>query len=202
LADGAGRTLAAPVHAGIDVPGHDNSAVDGYAVRVADGRDLPVRQTIAAGARPQALAPASAARIFTGAPVPAGADAVVMQEQCQARAGRVILPATIAGGQNIRRQGESVRADSVVLAAGTRLRPQALGLAAGVGVQTLSVRRRLRVAVLTTGDELAKPGQPLAPGQIYDSNGPMLVALLTALGYDCLPAQYLADDLTATRTAL
>jgi molybdopterin molybdotransferase len=200
-----GRILAAPVCSPIEVPAHDNSAMDGYAVRLADlaeTRTLPVSQQIPAGRAPQPLAPASVARIFTGAPIPAGADAVVMQEQCEVQGGRVVLPADIAPGQNIRRAGEDVRTGRTVLQEGVRLRPQEIGMAASVGVPELRVRRRLRVALLTTGSELVRPGQALAPGQIYDSNGPMMAAMLAQLGYECIGPANLPDDLAATRAAL
>lgn len=205
LADALGRVLAEPVRAQVDVPGHDNSAMDGYAVRRSDlaaARELPLGPVVVAGSAPQALPAGQAARIFTGAPIPAGADAVVMQEQCEARAGSVLLPEDIKSGQNIRRAGEDVRVGSIVLEPSQRLTPQALGLAAAVGVARLRVRRRLRVALLATGDELVPAGQALAPGQIHDSNGPMMAALLAQLGYECVGPDHLADDYAATRDGL
>lgn len=205
LAEALGRVLARELRSPVAVPAHDNSAMDGYAVRTGDlanRRQLPVSQYIPAGMAPQPLAAGSAARIFTGAPIPAGADAVVMQEQCEAADGQVLLPERVLPGQNIRRAGDDIRRGDLVLPAGLRLGPQALGLAASVGAAELEVRRRLRIALLATGNELAPPGQPLAPGQIYDSNGPMAAALLTRLGYDVIGPGRLPDDLQATRSAL
>ena len=172
--DALGRVLAAEVASALDVPPHDNSSMDGYALRVADvapGRELPVAQRIAAGQVGTRLEPGSAARIFTGAPLPEGADAVVPQEQAEAvadadgaPAGGVRIAEAPRPGQWIRRRGEDVRAGAVVLPSGTRLTPQALGLAASVGAATLQVVRRPRVALFSTGDELVMPGEPLKPG--------------------------------------
>lgn len=208
--DALGRVLAADVRSGIDVPGADNSSMDGYALRTADaataGALLPVAQRIPAGVVGQPLAPGSAARIFTGAQIPPGADAVLMQEQAEALPGdgfgamRVLAVPT--PGEWIRRRGEDVQAGDVVLASGTRLTPQALGLAASVGAATLQVRRRPRVALLSTGDELVMPGQPLKPGAIYNSNRFLLRALLQACGCECSDMGLVPDQLQATRDAL
>jgi len=199
-----GRVLAEEVTARVDVPGHDNSAMDGYAVRSTDvgAGPLPVVGIAPAGSAPATLEPRTAMRIFTGAPIPHGADAVVMQEQTELRDGLVSLPNTVRPGQNVRRAGEDVRAGAVVLTPGRRLRPQDLGMAAAVGAGSLTVVRRLRVALLATGDELVAAGNPLQPGQIYDSNGPTLHALLTALGFECLPPVRLPDRRDATIAAL
>jgi len=192
----------------IDQPAWDNSAMDGYAVRAADvaaAADgvLPVSQRIPAGAVAEPLSPGTAARIFTGAPVPAGADTVVVQEACEALAdGQVRLPADLEAGRNIRRQGEQFRAGTAVLAAGTRLGPQHLALAASVGAATLQVRRRLKVAIFASGDELVEPGAPLAAGQIYNSNRTLFRALLTGLGCDILDLGIVPDTLDATVAAL
>ena len=161
--DALGRVLASDVVAAIDVPSADNSAMDGYALRHADvpsaGTELPVSQRIAAGHVGTPLQPGTAARIFTGALVPEGADAVVMQERCEALdGGRVRINTVPAAGLAVRRRGEDVRAGSVVLPRGTRLTPQALGLAASVGAASLDVVPRPRVALFSTGDELAMPG--------------------------------------------
>lgn len=209
--DGLGRVLAQPVRSALDVPPHDNSSMDGYALRSADvprvGTVLPVRQRIAAGQVGEPLAPGSAARIFTGAPLPDGADAVVPQEQCEAIAlddarPAVRVEARPVAGQWIRRRGEDVRAGSVVLEAGTRLTPQALGLAASVGAASLAVVRRPRVALFSTGDELVMPGEPLKPGAIYNSNRYTLRALLQQAGCEVGDLGIVPDRLAATREAL
>ncbi|MDB5928668.1 MAG: molybdenum cofactor synthesis domain protein, partial [Polaromonas sp.] len=160
--DADGRVLAQDLSASLDVPAHDNSSMDGYAVRSADWVDaatpLQVHQRIAAGSSGQMLAPMSAARIFTGAPIPPGADAVVMQEDCEAGEGGVRLRVQPGVGQWIRRRGEDVAAGAVVLRAGERLGPAALGLAASIGFDRLLVAPRVRVALFSTGDELVMPG--------------------------------------------
>jgi len=205
--DALGRILAEDVRSTLDVPPEDNSAMDGYAMRAADvpaaGTILPVSQRIAAGA-PSAteLHPGTAARIFTGAQVPAGADAVVMQEQCAAVEGGVRIDIIPAAGLAIRRRGEDVRRDAVVLRSGMRLSPQALGLAASVGAATLRVARKPRVALFSTGDELVMPGEPLKPGAIYNSNRFTLRGLLLALGCEVNDLGIVVDDLAATRDAL
>ena len=204
--DALGRVLGADVASGLDVPPADNTAMDGYAVRCADvavaGTVLPVSQRIPAGVVGAALAPGSAARIFTGAQVPAGADAVVMQEHCEVVGDSVRINSVPAPGQWVRRRGEDVRRGAVVLAAGIRLTPQALGLAAAVGAATLAVARRPRVALFSTGDELAMPGETLKPGAIYNSNRFTLRGLIHALGGDCIDLGIVPDRLDATRAAL
>ena len=204
-----GRVLAADLHSTIDVPRADNSSMDGYALRAAEaatGVTLPVSQRIPAGVVGQPLAPGSAARIFTGAQIPRGADAVLMQEQAEAvpgdGLGAVRVLAAPAAGDWIRRRGEDVFAGDVVLPRGARLTPQALGLAAGVGAAMLSVVRRPRVALLSTGNELVMPGQPLPPGAIYNSNRFTLRALLQACGCECTDLGIVPDQLQATRDAL
>jgi len=189
LAAAAGRILAADLVAPRNVPPFANSAVDGYAVRHADLAEegptvLPVGGRVpAGGALGRAIGPGEAIRIFTGAPMPEGADTVFMQEDTEAlEGGRVRLPAGLARGANARAAGEDVAAGSVILRAGRRLRPQDVGLAASVGLAALSVRTPLRVALFSTGDEVASPGAPLGPGQVYDSNRFTLAALLRALG--------------------
>jgi len=204
--DALGRVLRQDVRSTLDVPPQDNTSMDGYALRCADvpaaGTVLPVTQRIPAGVVGTPLQPGSAARIFTGAQVPAGADAVVMQEQCEALGEAVRVNAVPASGQWIRRRGEDVRAGDVVLAAGVRLTPQALGLAATVGAAQLQVARRPRVALFSTGDELAMPGESLKPGAIYNSNRFTLRAAIQALGGDCTDLGIVPDRLDATRDAL
>ncbi len=203
---GLGRVLAQDLRSPIDVPGMDNSQMDGYALRSADvpapGTALHVAQRIAAGQVGQPLLPGQAARIFTGAPIPPGADAVVMQEQCRADGAQVFVDQQPQPGQWVRPRGFDVRQGSVVLQRGQRLRPQDLGQAASVGVAQLQLAPRPRVALLCTGDELAAPGQPLKPGGVYNSNRYMLRALLEALGCEVSDLGQVADTLEATRHAL
>ncbi len=211
--DALGRVLAADVVSSLDVPPADNSAMDGYALRAADaaaaGAVLPVSQRIAAGQVGQPLAAGTAARIFTGAPLPPGADTVVMQEHCEALAdaaggglGQVRINTQPQPGEWVRRQGDDVRSGAVVLAAGSRLAPQALGLAASVGAGSLQVLRRPRVAIFSTGDELVMPGQPLKPGAIYNSNRFTLRGLAQAAGCEVQDLGIVPDTLAATREAL
>ncbi|QIK38878.1 molybdopterin molybdotransferase MoeA [Caldichromatium japonicum] len=206
LADALGRVLAEPVRSAIDVPPWDNSAMDGYTIRISDlaasGGCLPIAQRIPAGHMGEPLALGTAARIFTGAPIPDGADTVVIQEVCRESAGEVQIPLDIQVGANIRRRGEDIREGSTVLAAGTRLSPQHLGLAASIGCSALQVYRRLRVAILTTGDEIVEPGVPLQQGQIYNSNWYLLAGLLRHWGCEVLDLGIVHDDLGATVAAL
>jgi len=207
-----GRVLALPVVSQLDVPPADNSAMDGYALRAADllarpGTVLPVSQRVPAGVVGAVLEPGTAARIFTGAQIPLGADAVVMQEQCEAVAdaaglGQVRIHAEVRPGQWIRRRGEDVQAGAVVLPAGARLNAASLGLAASVGAATLTLARRPRVALFSTGDELQMPGEPLKPGAIYNSNRFTLTALLQGLGCEVVDLGIVPDRLDATRAAL
>lgn len=202
----AGRVLAVAQHSPICQPPMDNSAMDGYALRVADvrapGTRLPVSQRIPAGSVGTTLEPGTAARIFTGAPLPDGADAVVMQELCEHDGDSVIVNHTPKSGEAVRRAGEDVALGAEVLAAGTRLRPQDLALAASVGLARLPVLRRMKVAVFSTGSELVMPGQPLPPGGIYNSNRFMLRALLSQLGCEVVDLGIVPDNLDATRKVL
>ena len=205
-----GRVLASAVQSMIDVPPMDNTSMDGYAMRSADvpapGVRLKVTQRIPAGYVGEALAPGTAARIFTGAMIPAGADAVVMQEQCSAEKTAegefVTVNHAPAAGEWVRRRGDDIRAGSTILPAGTRLTPQACGLAASVGMQQLTVARRLKVAVFFTGDELAMPGEPLKPGAIYNSNRFMLRGLIESLGCTLSDFGIVRDTLEETRATL
>jgi len=212
-----GRVLARDIVSSVNVPPEDNSAMDGYAIRIADlvpapdggHRPLPVSQRIAAGQVGQPLAAGTAARIFTGAQVPVGADAVVMQENCKAfdggsdaPFGSVRIDEVPAAGMAIRRQGEDVRLGHVVLRAGHRMDSAAIGLAATVGMARLEVAARPRVALFSTGDELVMPGEPLPPGAIYNSNRFMLGALLRGQGCIVTDLGNVPDKLDATRAML
>jgi molybdopterin molybdotransferase len=204
--DANGRVLAEDVTSALDVPSADNTQMDGYAVRAAECASgcatLKVAQRIPAGQVGMPLLPGTAARIFTGALIPEGADAVVMQEQCEAEGDSVMVRHAPRPGEWIRRTGEDITAGSVILPAGTRLRAQELGLAASVGLARLPVRRRLRVAVFFTGDELAMPGEPLKPGSIYNSNRFTLRGLLENVGCEITDFGIVPDSLDATRTTL
>lgn len=206
LREAQGRVLAEAIASPIDVPGWDNSAMDGYALHAADvaapGATLPVSQRVPAGVAAEPLKPGSAARIFTGAPIPDGADAVVMQEACTASPGQVTINATVTGGANIRRRGEDIHRGDNILQPGLRLAPQHLGLAASVGVADLLVRRRLKVALFASGDELVMPGETLSPGHIYNSNLFTATALLQAMGCEVIDLGIVEDTLEATTTAL
>lgn len=206
LRDALGRALATELVAAIDVPPADNSSMDGYALRHADATDpmqgLPLSQRVAAGSVPAALAPGSAARIFTGAEVPAGADTVVMQEHCEPMADAVRVLRLPERGANIRRRGQDIARDQCVLGKGHRLRAQDLGLAASLGVSTIAVHKRLRVAILSTGDELVEPGMPSGPGRIYNSNRYILTGQLAAWGFEVVDLGVVRDEPGAVRAAL
>ena len=204
-----GRILAEDVKSLVDVPPLDNTSMDGYAVRTADtqtpGSILKIAQRIPAGSIGTALEPGTAARIFTGAPVPPGADAVVMQEDCATPEGSTdqvqvnVVPTSM---QWIRRTGEDLKAGKTALIAGTLLRPQELGVAASAGLTHLSVKRKVKVAAFFTGDELSLPGEPLKPGGIYNSNRDTLLACIKALGCEATDLGIVPDNLSATREAL
>ncbi len=200
-----GRVLAADVVSSVDVPPLDNSQMDGYAVRHVDVPSAPttlrVSQRIAAGQVGSALEPGTAARIFTGAAIPAGADAVIMQEKCTVSGDHVRLNEVPARGEAIRFTGCDIKRGSTVLTTGLRLKPQDCALAASTGAASLDVYRRLRVATLFTGDELVMPGEPLPPGGIYNSNRFMLRGLLEQLGCEVNDLGIVPDDLQRTREA-
>ena len=208
--DADGRILAQDLVASLNVPAHDNSSMDGYAVRCADWVDpdtpLQVNQRIAAGSSGEALGPGCAARIFTGAPVPAGADAIVMQEDCLPDGAQVRLLSQPKVGQWIRRCGEDVRAGRTVLCKGELLAPASIGLAASIGFDRLTVAAPVRVALFSTGDELVMPGdvapKDMKPGAIYNSNRFFLRALLQRLGCTVTDMGIVPDKLDATLAAL
>ena len=204
--EAAGRVLAQAQASAMDVPPMDNSAMDGYAVRTADVKapdtKLKVAQRIQAGAVGQALAPGTAARIFTGAPIPPGADAIVMQEFCAADGDAVVVKKVPGKDAWIRRRASDIAKGAQVLAAGIRLRPQDTGLAASVGIARLPVVRRVRMGLFFTGDELVMPGDPLPPGRIYNSNRFTLNGLAAAFGCEVRDYGIVPDSLDATRAVL
>lgn len=205
LAQAQGRVLADDLISTLDLPPWPNSAMDGYALHLADwtGEPMPVTQKVFAGQAPEPLKPGTCARIFTGAPVPSGADCVEMQENAEVQAdGRVRFIEAISVGQNIRAQGQETTVGELILQAGTRLGPIELGLSASLGCAGLNVVRKVRVAVISTGDELVEPGQTLGPGQIYNSNRVVLCNWLQRLGCDVVDAGILPDDLAITRERL
>lgn len=196
------RVLARAQRSTMDVPPMDNSAMDGFAVRTKDGDRLRVAQKIMAGSVGKPLEPGTAARIFTGAPIPPGADAVVMQEHTAVEGDRVVLKKKPIPGEWIRRVGSDVRKGAEILPAGKRLLPQDTGLAASVGIKTLPVFRRVRLGLFFTGDELVMPGEPLAPGRIYNSNRFTLRGLAGVFGCELRDYGIVPDSLAATRETL
>ena len=201
-----GRVLAEDVCSTINVPGYDNSAMDGYAVRAADcaevGAKLSVTQRIPAGQMGHQLEAGTAARIFTGAPIPPDADAVVMQEHCDQEGDQVTINKPVKLAQHIRRAGEDILQGGVVLKAGHQLRPQELGLLASVGLAEIAVTRKLKVATFFTGDEIIEPGNKLGAGQIYNSNKYIIKGLLKSLGCDIVDLGIVPDTLEATLEVL
>jgi len=207
LGEALGRILAEPVLAPMDVPGFDNAQMDGFAVRteeIAPGQAMPVSQRIAAGHPGGPLARGSAARIFTGAPIPDGANAVVMQEQAlQEPDGQSVRFSIVPErGQHIRPRGGDLQVGVEVCPKGRRLRPSDLGLLASIGIAQVRVYRPLRLCVFSSGDELVQPGIALSPGQIYDSNRPMMLAMARSLGALVTDLGVLPDRAEVTREAL
>ncbi len=201
-----GRVLAEDVISPLDVPGYDNSAMDGYALNSGDTVEslfsLPVSQRIPAGHPGGELTAGTAARIFTGAPMPVGADSVVMQEECQVDGDSIRISRKVSPGENVRPRANDIARGDCVLAAGEKLKPQAVGLLASLGIAEVKVVRRLRVALLNTGDEIVEPGRPLQPGQIYNSNRYTLIATLQQVGCDMVDLGQVKDTFEATRSAL
>ncbi len=202
-----GRVLAEDLLAPVQIPHWDYSAMDGYVLRYADlnangETTLAISQRITAGSSAQPLAPNTAARIFTGSPIPAGADTVIMQEDCTGNEGSVTFHRIPKQGANIRLAGEDIKRGSVCLTAGTLLDAASVGLAASLGLTSLRVLKRLRVALLCTGDEIVEPGNPLQPGQIHGSNAYILTGMLERAGYEVIDLGQVPDRLDATVAAL
>lgn len=202
-----GDVLAKTINSSINVPPADNSAMDGYSLNTIDiassGKTrLRVSQRIAAGQSGQPLEPGTAARIFTGAPIPAGANAVIMQEQVEVAGDTISFDVKPAASQNIRPAGNDIKTGDNILSQGCLLRPQELGLAASIGLQFLPVFKQVRVGIFFTGDELVEPGEALAPGKIYDSNRYTLHGMLQKLGCDIIDLGLVGDTLEATKAAM
>ncbi|ODS22801.1 molybdopterin molybdenumtransferase MoeA [Candidatus Endobugula sertula] len=208
LANALGRVLSTNICSNLDVPPTDNSAMDGYAINTSNLDDKPLRisQIVAAGHRPSPLTPGTAARIFTGAEIPDGANAVVMQEACIAshdeEGDKVQLPTFVKINHNIRPQGQDITSGDVVLSRGRQLQPQDIGLLASIGVGEVTVYRQLTVAILSSGDELIEPGIPLLAGKIYNSNRYLLISFLQKMGLNILDIGTVKDTQEATIIAL
>lgn len=205
LRNADGRVLLDDVYAACDVPPCDNSAMDGYALNSRlqqPGQLFSVSARIPAGSAPGALIPGTVARIFTGAPVPEGADAVIMQENCEASTAGVVIRQALVAGENIRKQGADVRAGSLLFSAGHRLRPADLGVLAATGVASVRVGKQPVVALFSTGNELVEPGHALAPGQIYNSNIFVVRALLQRLGLQVIDLGIVGDTRAETEQML
>lgn len=205
LTESLDRILAQDYQVPADVPPADNSAVDGYALRAEDytvGQPLVISDRIPAGSAPSPLKPGTAVRIFTGSEVPAGADTVVMQERVEVTDSGIVIHAEVKTDQNIRRRGQDLAEGSLALAKGTKIRAQEMGLLASVGVAEIAVVRKLRVAILSTGDELVDPGTPLKPGQIYNTNRFTLLGLLAEAGCEVVLCETLRDKRDLTRETL
>ena len=204
--EASGRVLARALASTMDVPPMDNSAMDGYAVRASEvtapETRLRIAQRIAAGEVGKPLAPGTAARIFTGAPIPQGADAIVMQEFCALEGEAIVVRKVPKPGEWVRRTGSDVRKGDTIVTAGKRLLPQDTGLAASVGIGTMPVYRRVRLGLFFTGDELVMPGEPLAAGRIYNSNRFTLNGMAQAFGCDVRDYGIVPDSLDATRAML
>ena len=205
LMQAAGRVLAVDLTATVDLPPADNSAMDGYAIRHADylpGAAMPIQQRCYAGEQPQPLVAGQATRLFTGSLIPPGADTVVMQEDTREAEGMVEIIQAPTAGQHVRKQGEDVRSGTPLLPAGTLLQAAHIALLASQGLDRIEAYPRLRVGILTTGDELAAPGQARAAGHVYNSNGPMLAVLAQGLGADVVQVRHARDDAADLQAAL
>jgi molybdopterin molybdotransferase len=205
LINAVGRILATDVIAGISVPPHDNSAMDGYALACADwhaGKRFNVSQRIAAGQHPKPLMPGTCARIFTGANIPSGADTVIMQENAELEGDKVIFSKQPTTGDNIRPLGQDMQIGQTVVKSGEKITPIHIGLLSSLGIIEVIVYKQLNVGILTTGDELIPTGENLKAGQIYNSNGPMLSALVTQAGHNVSHCIHAADTVEDTKAAL
>ena len=207
LLESFGEVLAESQRSTIDVPQSDNSAMDGYALSTSDlavtgETELPVLQRVAAGQAAGPLQPGTAARIFTGAPIPAGADVVIMQEQVQPIGDTIHFDIKPEIGSNIRPAGNDIRSGDTILQKGCRLRPQDIGLAASVGLEFLPVYEKIRVGMFLSGDELVEPGKPLGAGKIYDSNRYTLQGMLQTLGCEVIDLGLVGDTLRETKSAM
>ncbi len=206
LLEALGAVLATSIESEIDVPGCAMSSMDGYAFNTTDlasgTTSLPLSQRITAGTAAAALVPGTAARIFTGAPIPEGADAVIMQEQVDADAQAIRFDSRPASGTNIRPAGNDIKRGTTILGKGCRLRAQDIGLAASVGLQTLPVFAAVKVGMFFTGDELVEPGETLGAGKIYDSNRYTLHGLLESMGCEIIDLGLVGDTLAATKDAM
>ena len=205
LASAAGRVLAVSLTATVDLPSADNSAMDGYAIRFADyqpGAKLPIQQRSYAGDQPAPSIAGQATRLFTGSLIPTGADTVVMQEDTREADDTVEIMQAPRAGQHVRKLGEDVRSGTPLLPAGTLLQSAHIALLASQGLARIEVHPRLRVGILTTGDELAVPGQPRETSQVYNSNGPMLAALAQGLGAEVTQVLHARDNMADLQTAL
>ncbi|WP_319558190.1 gephyrin-like molybdotransferase Glp [Thiomicrorhabdus sp.] len=205
VADGLLRILAEDIVSSVNVPPHDNSQMDGYALHSYDlehGNTFPVSQRIAAGEVGTELEHGTLARIFTGAPIPPGANQVVMQEDTEEVAGQIQVKIGVKPGENIRKKGEDIRAGEVILKAGTRLRPQELGLISSIGIGEIVVYQPLKIATFTTGDELLEPGDQPQEGKIYNANRYTLSGLIPQLGFELVDMGRVEDTLEATIEAM
>jgi len=205
LSNALGRVLAKDIAANISVPPHDNSAMDGYALACDDWEDnkqFTVSQRIPAGQPAQPLAPGTCARIFTGANIPSGADTVIMQEDAKCINNNFVFVQPPKKGDNIRPKGQDMQAGQTVVKAGEKITPMHIGLLSSLGITDITVYKPLRVGILTTGDELIPAGEDLKAGQIFNSNGPMLTALVTQAGHQVVQCIHAADSPNDTEAAL